>query len=285
MRGIGEIEALQALVPAGAIPLFVAITTLGASVTALALGSLLYWFDDRRQGAVVIGAVLLGLAATFALKVLFDAPRPPASLRRVATETAGFPSGHAATATVAYGAIAMTVERLGPARRRYAAATVVIVFVSLSRIVLGVHYLVDVLAGIALGLAVLAAVRRVGSPDTTLRVAGIVAVVGVLVTVLVSVVSGSCPGPWCLDRPLVGVAGLSLGALTAAAWLGIPAGTGPRTRRATVARLLAGAVLGGIAATLWAALGTGSTPTLALGSFIIGVGLLGWPVLEARLLP
>jgi undecaprenyl-diphosphatase len=72
---------------------------------------------------------------------------------------AGMPSGHAATAAAAAGVVALLHPRLRlPLISLFAA-------IGLSRVYLGVHYPSDVLAGLALGLAVawivVAGARRV----------------------------------------------------------------------------------------------------------------------------
>ena len=67
----------------------------------------------------------------------------------------GFPSGHATAATAVYGGVAAVLPA-GTGRLRYAAAGSVVAVVALSRIAIGVHYLVGVVAGVLLGLTVLA---------------------------------------------------------------------------------------------------------------------------------
>ncbi|MXV63417.1 phosphatase PAP2 family protein [Natronorubrum sp. JWXQ-INN-674] len=120
----------------------------------------------------LVGVVVGGLAAMTALKYLFVLPRPelvaatpaalPAALEPTYISTVtlggyGFPSGHALGATVAYGLLALTV-RTGTRRVRFAAAGVFILAISLSRVVLAVHYPGDIVAGIVLGVVYLAAV-------------------------------------------------------------------------------------------------------------------------------
>ena len=70
--------------------------------------------------------------------------------------TYSFPSGHAMAATVLYGLLAVyAVRHLRQRRSRLLAASVagvLIVLVSFSRLYLGVHYLSDVVGGIAVGV-------------------------------------------------------------------------------------------------------------------------------------
>jgi undecaprenyl-diphosphatase len=67
---------------------------------------------------------------------------------------ASFPSGHATGAAAFYLALAVVALSFVPARRRrlvLAAAVVVPLVVAATRVVLGVHYLTDVAAGLLLG--------------------------------------------------------------------------------------------------------------------------------------
>jgi membrane-associated phospholipid phosphatase len=179
--------AVRELFPPALTPVYEAVTALGGIEVLVAGLTLLYWLDgERRRGtATVIAYGLVAVAVVLALKAWFALPRPPASVRLVGIDGYGFPSGHAAAATVVFGGLA--VERGWPAdRRRIAGVAVVVAAVALSRVVLGVHYLGDVVAGVGVGLAVLAVTRTVAAGDParsfavgTVAAIGVVAVVGV----------------------------------------------------------------------------------------------------------
>jgi membrane-associated phospholipid phosphatase len=121
----------------------------------------------RRLPPAVLSAVLaVGAAAalTSILKELFDRVRPPLANSGIEAlvpvpSSASFPSGHAATAFAA----AIAVGAFYPCLRWPLLGLAGLV--GLSRIYLGVHYLVDVLAGavlgIVLGFLVAGAARRV----------------------------------------------------------------------------------------------------------------------------
>jgi len=98
---------------------------------------------------VCVGGELLNLI----LKLSFHRARPEVAF--VHLDTYSFPSGHATISTAAYGALAyLAWSRLHTRRRRLmlVAGTVVLVaLISFSRLYLGVHYLSDVLAGVAAG--------------------------------------------------------------------------------------------------------------------------------------
>jgi undecaprenyl-diphosphatase len=101
-----------------------------------------------------IGIVLMlvGAASADVLKLVIGRARPEdASL--------GFPSGHATAAATFFGAVAYLAGSLpGPARGLVrAGALVLIVLVGVARVVLRAHWPSDVVAGIALGLALASA--------------------------------------------------------------------------------------------------------------------------------
>lgn len=128
----------------------------------------------RERVAFVIAVALGGLAVTYLLKLTVAHPRPPgaetarnlawlpASLdpvwRFLATsDSYSLPSGHATGSAAIYGAVAL-VSRWGSRRLRYAGAAALVAVIALSRVVIGVHYLGDVLAGLAVGSGYLAIV-------------------------------------------------------------------------------------------------------------------------------
>ncbi|MFB6092765.1 MAG: phosphatase PAP2 family protein [Haloquadratum sp.] len=166
-RGIGEVALVESL-PETVAAVFWALTHLGNPYLLLAMVALAYLFGDRvglprRSAAFALGLGLCAIGITIGLKHLFALPRPPISYR----EGYGFPSGHALGSTVFWGGVAVLATR-GRWRRRLLLAGGVIATVALSRVVIGVHYLVDVVAGVGVGLAFLAAALALGpgvSPD------------------------------------------------------------------------------------------------------------------------
>jgi membrane-associated phospholipid phosphatase len=107
---------------------------------------------------VVAGGMLLNVM----LKDLFGRARPGWADPLMALADPGFPSGHTMMATIIYGFIAIylilgTGIASWPARFLIAIMTISLVFlVALSRMYLGAHYLSDVLAAMAAGMAWLA---------------------------------------------------------------------------------------------------------------------------------
>jgi undecaprenyl-diphosphatase len=101
--------------------------------------------------SVIGGSILSNLLKTF-----FDRPRPEFSTITEAL-SASFPSGHAMLSAVTYLTLGALLARLSPRLEVkaffYGVAVVLTVLVGISRVLLGVHYPSDVLAGWALGAA------------------------------------------------------------------------------------------------------------------------------------
>lgn len=167
-RSVGELDALGNLLPGWVAGLMSVLTQLGDFWFLCVLLGLCFWRFPQRRAAVValFGTALGGLGLYRALKHSFRLPRPetvpvdpgavPALFRplyehAIAAGSYGFPSGHATTATILYGGLALALP-VGTKRQRVAAAAGLIVVVCFSRLALGVHNLVDVIGGIGTGL-------------------------------------------------------------------------------------------------------------------------------------
>jgi len=196
-RGVGA-AALAADLPDAVVAVAAFLTNLGAVWFALFLVVVLSVAARRRplfdappsDAATLYGVVLLAFGLTTLLKAVFALPRPPgadeiavpAALSAVAPayeyaatgDGPGFPSGHALLTTAFYGTLACSL-RVGRRRTRLVAAAGLAVLVSLTRVALGVHYLVDVAVGALLGLALVAVVTRLDAPSRTLAAAAVVA--------------------------------------------------------------------------------------------------------------
>ena len=160
-RGVGEVAFAESL-PEAVVALFRLLTHLGNPYLLLACVAAAYLFGDRvgisrRGAAFALGLGLCAIGLVLGLKQFFGLPRPPISYR----SGLGFPSGHALGSTAFWGGVAVLAER-GRWRRRLAAAGVVIVVVAASRVLIGVHYLVDVVAGVGIGIALIAVTVGLG---------------------------------------------------------------------------------------------------------------------------
>ncbi len=139
------------------------VSSIGAFVPLAIIGVLLGVWLWRRGSPVAFAAAplvslaLAGLASTVA-KSLFDRDRPPVTLHATTVTVAAFPSGHATNAA-AFGLAASFTLALTIAHKRWTQALLVAAglffaaLVGLSRLVLCVHWLSDVVAGWALGSA------------------------------------------------------------------------------------------------------------------------------------
>jgi undecaprenyl-diphosphatase len=109
--------------------------------------------DALAWATVVLGGNLLNIC----LKHVVHRGRPVFEDPMLTLPTYSFPSGHAMGATVFYGLLAIyaannTKERFAR-RATIAAAAVMIALVCFSRVYLGLHFVSDVAAGVAEGVA------------------------------------------------------------------------------------------------------------------------------------
>ncbi|MBB3140106.1 bifunctional DedA family/phosphatase PAP2 family protein [Halomonas organivorans] len=131
-------------------------------IIAMVLPWGLWWLARRRFDALGhFAAGLLGIAALNTLgKAVIGRARPHASVHLA--DSLSYPSAHTSTAVVLFGLAAAFVARELPPQRRFWAywgAIAVIVPMALSRLVLGVHWLSDLVGGALLGLVVCALVQ------------------------------------------------------------------------------------------------------------------------------
>jgi len=98
-------------------------------------------------GGALIWSFLIGI---------FNRPRPSEQIGIVVTD-ASFPSGHAISAVICYGLLAyLLIPKMPSLFWKWViaiAAIVIVLFIGFSRVFLGGHYLTDIIAGYALGLA------------------------------------------------------------------------------------------------------------------------------------
>lgn len=150
------------------LPFFEAVTKLG-SATYLALFTLfmalLLWIYRKRRSIIpfIITALLSSFLVNDVFKPLIHRQRPPYKLMEEWGYS--FPSGHSATATTVYGA-AIVLGCLYLPKRWHkltvgALLSLMIAVTIWSRVYLGVHYLSDTLAGLALGLHLIYLLRAI----------------------------------------------------------------------------------------------------------------------------
>ncbi len=133
-------------------------TRMGDGATVVTLAIIFYWFGawrDWRKRGMLMAIAVTTLAMSAGLKGVFDVARPVyvADLAFAPAEYPGLstPSAHAMGSAAIYGGLAVVMET-GKKWQRYLVAGVIISLVALSRVVIGVHFLGDVVLGVALGL-------------------------------------------------------------------------------------------------------------------------------------
>lgn len=166
-RDIGVTTVLRETLPDSIMPVFEVLALLGDLWVVLAVIGIV-WLTDVYRGVsnidqaelctdrtgYFIGIVIGGLALAVVLKAVFALPRPPTALQATPRAGFGFPSGHTMAAAVVWTSLALW-SHIGVRRIRVLGAGVIIGLVALSRLALGVHYLVDVVASIGFGIGYL----------------------------------------------------------------------------------------------------------------------------------
>ncbi|MFB6266095.1 MAG: phosphatase PAP2 family protein, partial [Halodesulfurarchaeum sp.] len=188
MRDLGVTRALSGAVPDILVPVLAVLTFLGSPgflTVATPVGALLAY---RARALSRADAIRLASVALFAIggitlvKSLLAVPRPPPALHRVPESGFGFPSGHAtATTAVLFGTA--TLAEVSTRRRRLAIATGGVIVIGATRVLLGVHFLVDVIAGVATGLLLLWLGLRLSASSIPVTL-GLAASAGLLGTLL-----------------------------------------------------------------------------------------------------
>lgn len=287
-RGVGLVTSLSlefgALVAGGLL------TQFGDPWFLLLVATLVYLVGtDRslvaspRDGAFVLGVTFAAFSFIDLLKHAFRAPRPPGAgsvaipdwvpiafelaFHNITTGTGyAFPSGHALGTAAVFAALAYTLN-VGSMTSRALVAAAGVLLVSATRLLLGVHFLVDVSVGLIAGLSLFAVAATLGRREP-LRVFGL----GVAIGVVALVVTTMAPegAPW-----------------RAAQWLGASLGAGLAWYVVRPSRVLSPgwtAVAGIPIAALWAAIYVTSPPVLVtvIGTAFAAGTTIAAPTLAAR---
>ena len=146
-----------------------AVTYAGSAVflgpLAVLAGLLLVWRGRSGAAIFVVAAFAGSLLLSQSLKALFQRGRPELEDPFVQLTTYAFPSGHSFSATATYGALALVLASAVAERRHrvglLVSAGALIFVIAGSRVILGRHYALDVLAGIAGGIALVSALLLV----------------------------------------------------------------------------------------------------------------------------
>ncbi len=129
------------------------ITIFGDALVLLALALPILWFRPQWAWALLVAAIVTTVA-THTLKPWLDLPRPAAVLGADAITIIGpelraqaMPSGHAAAALTLAGALVPAMK----SRSARVAVLLLMTLVVLSRVVVGAHWPMDVMAGALIG--------------------------------------------------------------------------------------------------------------------------------------
>lgn len=141
---------LTAAILLDSVPLWSLLSALGEEFAYIGLTLVLMYLASPELGITVLVAILFTGSLNVFLKYLLDIPRPPPELWRAPASGPGLPSGHAQVSTTFWSSVSITVRR----RCVVALSAVTVLSISSSRIGLRVHGVYDVLAGVAVGLAV-----------------------------------------------------------------------------------------------------------------------------------
>jgi undecaprenyl-diphosphatase len=139
------------------------VTLAGSFAAVLVVGAVcVLWAavrKDWRPFLVIVPVAAVASSATNLLKLLVGRPRPGEGIALRDFSGYSFPSGHATTAAALWGAVAAFLVLAGRWRLRTGLVcfATMAALVSASRIVLGAHWLTDVVAGAATGTALVAA--------------------------------------------------------------------------------------------------------------------------------
>ncbi len=156
-----QIEMLSSVRTAKLNGIAVDLTALGSAsiLTVLVCAFLLFLFFQHKyiQMLHLFFAALGSALLTSVMKFFFERPRPDFLIRLVNVEGYSYPSGHSLSGAAVYFTLAILLcqeSRSFIVRLViWSFASLLILFISLSRLYLGVHYISDVMAGVLLGIA------------------------------------------------------------------------------------------------------------------------------------
>ncbi|VVB74831.1 Undecaprenyl-diphosphatase [uncultured archaeon] len=128
---------------------FKAITYLGHPAIWMIIAAWLFWLGYERKSFVIMTIILFAGAIAGALKIFIARPRPEGIIVMDPETSYSYPSAHATliTSFAAFGWLKKKLSRI-----LETLLVVAVIFVAVSRLYLGAHYVTDVIAGIVLGL-------------------------------------------------------------------------------------------------------------------------------------
>lgn len=158
------INLLQSASNQTIVSFFKFITLLGNEEFYLLVLPILLWNWKKDNAKRLFILFLSGMLFAVVLKGILQVPRPQ-DVALVEVDGFSFPSGHAVGAVIFWGFLAWSVKKSWFT----IFSLIIIALISLSRIVLGVHWPFDVLGGAAIGAIVLAINRLFDKIDKRLK--------------------------------------------------------------------------------------------------------------------
>ncbi|MBN2067003.1 MAG: phosphatase PAP2 family protein [Candidatus Diapherotrites archaeon] len=150
---IALLQTIQTSIQPGLTEAMLALTFLGNPAFWVAVVAMVYWLGHENKSFFLMNLVMFSAVASGAMKFAFARPRPESSMFRVLAYDSiispSFPSGHATLIAGAFSYCQGFIKR--NLKILFALAVIGVAF---SRLYLGMHFPSDVLAGIALGLAI-----------------------------------------------------------------------------------------------------------------------------------
>jgi len=128
---------------------FKAVTYLGHPAIWIIIAAWLFWMGYERKSFVIMTIILFAGAIAGALKIFIARPRPEGIIIMDPETSYSYPSAHA-TLISSFAAFGWLKKKL--ARKIETLLVIAVIFVAVSRLYLGAHYITDVIAGIVLGL-------------------------------------------------------------------------------------------------------------------------------------
>lgn len=132
------------------------ITLLGDEKIYLFLIPLVYFLIERRLAWRLLLLSILSASCVYVLKDVLKLPRPPPSTWKVEANGYGFPSGHTTVSASFWSYLSLKMKN----KALYVFSALLVSLIALSRIILHVHYIRDVVGGIVIGLCISLAVLR-----------------------------------------------------------------------------------------------------------------------------
>ena len=161
--GIQKIRNVQTFKSPGLTAFMKAVSSLGSEYFYLVIVLFIFWCVNEKRGFLLGMLVVISSWINVVLKLLFDQPRPfeliPALGLAVETSRS-FPSGHAQMSMTFWTAVAFYLSFHTDTGKKFRPLiwplyAIVVFLIGLSRVYLGVHFPIDVLAGWIIALIIL----------------------------------------------------------------------------------------------------------------------------------